>query len=145
MNLKALKIYFGCSLTHAPEEYRQSILALRKSLSEKYQVLEFFSNPADMQQNQQSLEYCQQIYTHDRNCVLECDIFVAEVSLPSIGLGMELGFAVENNKPILAILQKPYKTSRMIRGIKSEKFNFFQYSENQEVLEEVEKLVTKYF
>jgi len=145
MTPKTIKIYFGCSLTHAPEEYRHSILALRKSLAEKYQVLEFFSHPTDMQNDQQSLEYCQQIYTHDRNCVLECNLFVAEVSLPSTGLGMELGFAIENDKPILAICQKQHKASRMIRGVQSVDFDYFEYSQDSEALEEVDKFIAKHF
>jgi hypothetical protein len=35
------KIYVGCSLTHATQEYRDGIEEFKKRLGEKYEVLKF--------------------------------------------------------------------------------------------------------
>jgi 2'-deoxynucleoside 5'-phosphate N-hydrolase len=44
-------------------------------------------------------------YIHDRDMawLLACDLLVAEVSVPSLGVGYELGYAVALKKPILCL------------------------------------------
>jgi 2'-deoxynucleoside 5'-phosphate N-hydrolase len=44
-------------------------------------------------------------FIHDRDMawILECDILVAEVSVPSLGVGYELGYAVALKKPVLCL------------------------------------------
>ncbi len=62
-------------------------------------------------------------FIHDRDVewLLSSDVVVADVSNPSLGVGYELGRAVENNKKILCLF-KPFgekKLSSMISGSKS--------------------------
>ena len=44
-------------------------------------------------------------YIHDRDMawLSACDCLVAEVSVPSLGVGYELGYAVAMNKPVLCL------------------------------------------
>ena len=42
-------------------------------------------------------------YRMDRELVEECDLFIAEASFPSTGLGQELQVAEYNNKPVMLI------------------------------------------
>ena len=44
-------------------------------------------------------------YIHDRDMawLLACDLLVAEVSVPSLGVGYELGYAIALKKPVLCL------------------------------------------
>jgi len=59
-------------------------------------------------------------YIHDRDMawLAKCDIVVAEVSTPSLGVGYELGYAVAMKKPVLCLHRsKPERRlSAMIAG-----------------------------
>jgi nucleoside 2-deoxyribosyltransferase len=46
-----------------------------------------------------------------------CDLFLAEVSFPSIGLGIEMGWAESFKKPIIAIHKKGSNVSSSIKFI----------------------------
>jgi 2'-deoxynucleoside 5'-phosphate N-hydrolase len=57
---------------------------------------------------------------HDRDMawLRDCDLVVAEVTLPSLGVGYELGWACAMNKPILSLYRPVIarKLSAMIAG-----------------------------
>ena len=135
------KLYVACSLTQAPQSFRNHIADLREALKEHFTVVELVSNPRDMESNRQDLEYCQHIFTHDRDCVLSADFILADVTYPAIGLGYEIALAVENNKPLLAVAQKNASVSRLIKGITHPKFAFQTYSNPTEIL----SLTQQYF
>ena len=69
-------------------------------------------------------------YIHDRdvNWIDECDVFIAEVTSPSLGVGYEVRTAIEMNKRILCIY-RPEQTKRvsaMITGapkVKTESYS----------------------
>jgi 2'-deoxynucleoside 5'-phosphate N-hydrolase len=43
------------------------------------------------------------IHARDMEWLSECDLVVAEVSIPSLGVGYELGWAAAMNKPVLCL------------------------------------------
>jgi|694.fasta_scaffold08733_14 nucleoside 2-deoxyribosyltransferase len=139
--MKSIKVYLGCSLTNSPDSFRKEIVELKKLLQEKYTLLEFFSDPLSIKNQSSEIEYCRQIYEFDKNCVESCDLFVAEISYPSLGEGMELAFAITNNKPILAIAKPDAQVSRMVIGITHPDFKLLRYSSLSEILEAVESKV----
>ena len=53
-------------------------------------------------------------YIHDRDVdwINECDVFIAEVTRPSLGVGYEVRTAIEMNKKILCIY-RPEQTKRV--------------------------------
>ena len=74
----------------------------------------------------------EQIFNRDINWVKEADVVVAEVTTPSLGVGLELGKADEWNKPILCLYRKQdgKRLSAMISGNK--KLAVRVYSSSQE-------------
>src|SRR3989344_928411 len=109
------KIYVGCSLTHAPDEFKTAIELLKKHLSQKYEILEFVGLVKGTAKD---------VFEWDTKCVKECDMFLADCTHPGIGLGYELGVAVEKNKPILAVAHKDAKVSRVILGVTAKNYTF---------------------
>ena len=79
-------------------------------------------------------------YIHDRDMrwIGESDVVVAEVTIPSLGVGYEIGRAMEMKKPVLCIFNTTSgnRLSAMIAGSKG--VDLYQYSDPAE-LEEVLK------
>jgi len=65
-------------------------------------------------------EQFEERYIHDRDLkwILECDILIAEVSTPSLGVGYEIKDAINKNKKVLCLYQpqENKKLSGMILG-----------------------------
>ena len=58
----------------------------------------------------------QEVYTPDAGWIRQCDVLVAEVSVPSHGVGYEVGFALSLEKRVLALYQEGRNISKMLRG-----------------------------
>lgn len=52
-----------------------------------------------------------------KDIISNCDLFIAEISLPTTGQGIEIGWADYANIPILCIFEKGAKISSSIRFI----------------------------
>ncbi len=119
------KIYIACSLTQAPEEFKKHIEILKKELRKNYEVLEWLGlvkgTPKD-------------VYYHDTQMVKDCDLLLAEVSYPAIGLGFELALALQLKKPIFAMAKKNAKVSRLLMGIDEPNYNFVRYNNIDEII-----------
>ena len=60
------------------------------------------------------------IHDKDMQFLMTCDLVIAEVTNPSLGVGYEIGRAIENNKKVICIYReiKNKKISAMILGSK---------------------------
>lgn len=69
------------------------------------------------------------------------DIVFSEVSIPSLGVGYELGLADSLNKKIIAIYDKEYidKVSTMIRGNK--RIKLIPYHNLNEIIDNLETII----
>ena len=58
-------------------------------------------------------------YTRTVETIKDCDLFVAEVSSPSHGVGMELQMAQEHNIPVIALVKDDIDISKstMVSGL----------------------------
>jgi len=57
-----------------------------------------------------------EVYDRDTTWIRACDALIAEVSAPSHGVGYEIGFALEHDKPVLCLAQEGISVSKMITG-----------------------------
>lgn len=125
------KLYVGCSLIHAPKEFITSVENLKLKLAKSFEILDFFGLTDELDSTK--------IYNHDRKCVLNSDVFLAICDFPSTGLGMEIGFAVENKKNIVIAYNSKSKITRMALGIPAtSKLQFCQYQDMSEIGEFLE-------
>ncbi len=79
-------------------------------------------------------------YKHERDFYKSIDLVIAEVSYPSTGLGIELGFLYDDNKPIYCIHQSDKKISSSISVVAS---NINVYSNLDEMTEIVKKITDR--
>jgi nucleoside 2-deoxyribosyltransferase len=68
------------------------------------------------------------VYSRDVAWIRECDLLIAEVSVPSHGVGYEIGFALGVGKPVLALHQNGRKVSKMISGNPDENLTVKSYT-----------------
>jgi nucleoside 2-deoxyribosyltransferase len=56
------------------------------------------------------------VYARDVDWIRASDVLIAEVSVPSHGVGYEIAFALGIEKPVLCVHQAGRKVSKMITG-----------------------------
>ncbi|MGB7604818.1 MAG: nucleoside 2-deoxyribosyltransferase [Lutisporaceae bacterium] len=82
-------------------------------------------------------------YIHDRDLewLLSSDIVVAEVTVPSLGVGYEIGVAVREKIPVISLFRKNKgrQLSAMIAG--SEGIDTIDYSELETVLPKIDAMI----
>ena len=96
-----LKVYFACSINGGGDtSLYLTILETIKAtganvLSEIFvhDVINLGGSPLP----------ADQIYTRDVNMIKACDVVIAEVTNPSLGVGYELAYAEKLGRPILSV------------------------------------------
>lgn len=74
------------------------------------------------------------VYERDVKWILESNALIAEVSVPSHGVGYEIGFALNAGKPVLCLLQDGCKVSKMISGNPRPNLKVWVYKDTQEAI-----------
>ena len=103
------RLYVGCSLSHASEQFKLNVEALKVALRQQgYDVFDFVGLVKGTARD---------VYEWDLgHCIAECDAFIAICDEPSTGLGYELCRAVALGKPVLALAHVDAKITRMLLG-----------------------------
>lgn len=110
-----MNIYFACSLTGG-REFESVYQAIVHALVEKgHEVPTAHLAGSDAMLVEAAISP-EDVYSRDAAWIRSCDILVAEVSVPSHGVGYEIGFALGIGKPVLALYQNKRKVSKMISG-----------------------------
>jgi len=114
-----MKIYFAGSIRGGRDD-KELYLEIIRLLQQYGEVLtEHIGNNVLSAQGeaQHSDEF---IFARDINFLEECDMVVAEVTTPSLGVGYEIG-RIESRKPILCLFreQQDKKLSAMLAGNES--------------------------
>ncbi len=73
-----------------------------------------------------------QIHDRDMKWIMESDLVVAEVTIPSLGVGYEVGRAIELKKPVLCLfnLSTGNKLSAMIAGSEGVRLNEYSNTDD---------------
>lgn len=110
-----MKVYFACSISggRADEDTYKHLVGVLLSMgfdvpnahiAESGIVeLDAREDPAD-------------IYHRDITWIEESDLLVAELTTPSHGVGYEIGYALDLNKPVLCLYRQGVVVSKMILG-----------------------------
>lgn len=68
----------------------------------------------------------------------ELDLFIAEVTMPTTGLGIELGWAYDNDIPIVCIYKKGAKVSNSLKSVTDK---FYEYATVDELKNLIELII----
>ena len=130
-------LYVGCALTHATDEFKGNVQALKERLKKVCNILEFIGLVDGTAQD---------VYNHDINvCVRGCNLFVGICDQVSIGLGYELAVQIEDRKkPALAVAHVDSRVTRLVLGIDQPNFEFKNYESFEDlyniIVEKIETL-----
>lgn len=122
------RLYVSCSLTQSTAEFKSQIESLKSSFKNKgFEVFEFLGTEKGTSAD---------VYKWDiHHCVKRCDVIVAICDVPAIGLGYELGVAIEKwGKLVLAFAGEETRVTRLVQGVDHKNFTFLRYKELGEVV-----------
>lgn len=110
-----MNIYFACSITggRAFESVYQELT--RALLAEGHAVPTAHLAEANVMALERVIEP-REVYDRDVTWIRACDALIAEVSVPSHGVGYEIGFALSQGKRVLCLAQAGLAVSKMITG-----------------------------
>ena len=112
-----MRIYFSASITGGRGQ-AHIYPAIIEHLQQYGEVLtEFVADQAYTAQGEQQLTP-EAIYQRDIDHIIQCDVLVAEVTIPSFGVGVEVATASGQGKQVLALYQpaEGRRLSAMIAG-----------------------------
>ena len=110
-----MNIYFACSITGGREfesvyqEFTDSLL------SDGHEVPTAHLAGSNVMALERVIEP-HEVYDRDVAWIRACDALIAEVSVPSHGVGYEIGYALEQGKTVLCLAQADRMVSKMITG-----------------------------
>ena len=128
-----MKIYFACSITGGREfeaDYQELVAAIT---TDGHEIPTSHLAQSDVVENEDHLTP-QDVYERDVNWINNCDVLIAEVSVPSHGVGYEIGFALNIGKPVLCLYQKDRRVSKMITGNSDSRLSIQAYINIEEAI-----------
>jgi len=110
-----MNIYFACSITggRAFEPVYQEFT--RILLTAEHEVPTAYLAESNVMALEKVIDP-RVVFSRDVAWIHACDALIAEVSVPSHGVGYEIGFALERGKPVLCLAQSNIPVSKMITG-----------------------------
>lgn len=112
-----MKIYFAGSI-RGGRDYVDLYIQIIEHLKKHGEVLTEHIGDVNLETFGENIDEDIFIHKRDMGWILRSDIVVAEVTISSLGVGYEIGRAIENNKRVLCLYrpQKGKKLSAMIAG-----------------------------
>lgn len=110
-----MNIYFACSITGGRELeafYRDFVAALE---ADGHVIPTSHLAQAEVLEGERLLTP-RDVYERDVKWIRECDVLIAEVGVPSHGVGYEIGYALTEGKPVLCLAETGRRVSKMITG-----------------------------
>lgn len=110
-----MNIYFACSITGG-REFESVYQAIVHALAEEGHEVPTAHLAESGVGAAEAVIHPREVYERDVAWIRACDVLIAEVSVPSHGVGYEIGFALGAGKPVLALYQEGRRVSKMISG-----------------------------
>ena len=135
-----MNIYFACSITGGREferVYQDLTAALVMDGHEVPTAHLAGSNVLALE----AVAAPRQIYERDVKWIRAAHAIIAEISVPSHGVGYEIGFALSVDKPVLCLFQEGRKISKMISGNPDLRLHSISYRDPANAIELMRKFL----
>lgn len=138
-----MNIYFGCA-TQKLVEYENTYIAIRNRILELGHTLTRDWVPEALEEslNKKETFNRQEIYDDVMNAILESDVAIFEGSVPGMGIGHQITFAIDKSKPTLILTDSRIKKSEnlFIAGTKSP----YLILKNYKNIDEINKIISDF-
>ena len=128
-----MNIYFSCSLTGGRDDEEVYGLIVDHLISRGFKVLTAHLARPEVMEAEKVVDP-NEVYRRDIEWIEHCDIFIAEVSTPSHGVGYEIAYALGLGKPVLCCYKRDAVVSKMILGNDSSNITLGTYETGSQVL-----------
>ncbi len=129
-----MNIYFACSITGG-REFEKVYQDLTAAMLADGHVVPTAHLASPTVIELEAVVSPRDVYERDVNWIHEADALVAEVSVPSHGVGYEIGFALHAGKRVLCLLKEGRKISKMVSGNPDPNLLVCTYRDNQEAVQ----------
>jgi 2'-deoxynucleoside 5'-phosphate N-hydrolase len=136
-----VNIYFACSITGGREfeaAYQEIVAALK---ADGHEIPTSHLVQSGVMENEREISP-QDVYERDTNWIKNCDALIAEVSVPSHGVGYEIGFALNIGKPVLCLYHRERRVSKMITGNQNLRLYIRPYTDVKEAILQAHSFLT---
>lgn len=133
-----MNIYFACSITGG-REYEpvyQAIVAALTGDGHEVPTAHLADSGAAAQEAELGP---QAVYARDTDWIRACDVLIAEVSVPSHGVGYEIGYSLALGRRVLAVYQEGRKVSKMIRGNPDSNLTLMKYQTPEDAIIQIRR------
>jgi nucleoside 2-deoxyribosyltransferase len=137
-----MNIYFACSITGGREYeaiYQDLIAAM---LADGHEIPTAHLAASTVMELE-AIVSPGEVYDRDVSWIQNADAVIAEVSVPSHGVGYEIGFALNAGKRVLCLLHQGRKVSKMISGNPHPNLMLKIYQDNQEAINLMQEFIAK--
>lgn len=137
-----MKIYFACSITGGREfefVYQEMVAAL---VQDRHQIPTAHLVESGVGVLEAGIDPLT-VYARDVDWIRASDVLIAEVSVPSHGVGYEIAFALGLGKPVLCVYQTGRKVSKMITGNPDTNLQVRAYQDSTEAIRVIRDFLTR--
>ncbi|MEN8228138.1 MAG: nucleoside 2-deoxyribosyltransferase [Bacteroidota bacterium] len=138
-----VSIYF-CGSIRGGRQLALTYASIIKMIQEHGKVLTEHLGDDEQIKSKDRILPDREIHDRDMDWIRESDLLIAEVTVPSLGVGYELGRAIEMGKPVLCLFNtgSPQPLSAMIAG--SESVEMCYYEDLEELKETFEQFISQH-
>ena len=135
-----MNIYFACSITGGREFERVYQDLTAALLMDGHEVPTAHLAESSVL-SLEAVVAPREVYERDVTWIRAAGAVVAEVSVPSHGVGYEIGFALNAGKPVLCLFQEGRKISKMISGNPHPQLRVMAYRDSSYAIELMRKFL----
>jgi nucleoside 2-deoxyribosyltransferase len=138
-----MNIYFACSITGGREFESVYQAIVRGLVEDRHIVLTAHLAESGVTALEAGLRP-HEVYARDVAWIRDSDVLIAEVSIPSHGVGYEIGFSLGLGKPVLALYQEERRVSKMISGNPDPNLSVRSYQTPEEAVVQTRNFLNKH-
>lgn len=135
-----MNIYFACSITGGRQYESVYQEIVRTLLADGHQVPTAHLAESTVV-DAEAIVDPDQVYERDIAWLQACDMLIAEVSVPSHGVGYEIAYALHMDKPVNCIYQQSQPISKMIAGNSHPRLTLRAYQEIEEAAQIIRDII----
>jgi len=135
-----MNIYFACSITGG-REFERVYQELTAALLVDGHVVPTAHLAESNVLSLEAVVVPREVYERDVTWIGAASAVVAEVSMPSHGVGYEISFALNLGKPVLCLFQEGRKVSKMISGNPHPQLQVMAYRDSGHAIELMRKFL----
>lgn len=135
-----MNIYFACSITGGREFESVYQTITRALIDDCHKVPTAHLAESGIRAREAVIDPLD-VYSRDVAWIRASDALIAEVSVPSHGVGYEIGFALGLGKPVLALYEDGRNVSKMISGNPDPKLSVKSYKDPDNAIELIKEFL----